>query len=712
MMTRGQLHTKPYRDLSSAAFMAALCAAVALLLSISFVNALGIFPEPFLTHIGALLNHPEYYKIFLAKNWLRALPFYLIPALFTIGAGAAAALWFGRIINPIKHLEGRKLLRGEEAHRASEFATKNEVKASGYGLKIHPNLQFARHQELTSFLFLAGQRGGKTQILSRLENAAWQRGDRTIAFDFKGDFTEITPPTADGAHPLIFMPWDGRKQNNAVWDIAADIDAIHKARSFAAGIVPVSEKDPLWGNAARALLVAVIVKLYTENGSNWGWKMLGEAAYLPVTDLKEIAEQYYPPAVAIVADAESKTTASVMVNLHAFLTPLFDLQTMWGDLSRRKLSLNKWLRNDNTKYKNLVIQGNAMHNLLSQALIKSMIETLVTILSDPAFPQSRDNRIFCLMDEFVQYGRIDSVRIIPELLASRGISLIISLQTIDSLESLYGKEIKGIFSSLFQTKIFGRIMGASDVKWVQEQVGKKLVSRPTRTFSGNGTNAVNISQGIVEEEKEVVTALGLSRLGMFSVGVGGKKSDIKDVYIRSMVLGHGNHLLEIEWPLWVHKKYRPAHIPLPSAKPQAQAKTEPSREVFEPSKAARAAASNSVMAQLPTETTPEAAHAAEATDNKIKSEMLEILSVNEPQKPTEITQNNEDAMQEIVGEVAQSSAIHVLAEAVGVPSIVFELAENLADLQAPITQDTDSNLVSQPTKKRIRKQVKYAHENT
>ena len=57
MITRGQLHTKPYRDISGAALMTALCAAVALLLSISIVNKLQIFPQPFLTHIGALLNH-------------------------------------------------------------------------------------------------------------------------------------------------------------------------------------------------------------------------------------------------------------------------------------------------------------------------------------------------------------------------------------------------------------------------------------------------------------------------------------------------------------------------------------------------------------------------------------------------------------------------------------------------------------------------------
>lgn len=710
MMTRGQLHTKPYRDLSSAAFMAALCAGIALLLSISFVNALGIFPQPFLTHVSTLLNHPEYYKIFLVENWQRALPFYLIPFTCTIAAGAAAALWFGRIINPIKHIEGRKLLRGEEAHRASQFATKNEVKASGHGLKIHPNLQFARHQELTSFLFLAGQRGGKTQILSRLEAAAWERGDRTIAFDYKGDFTEITPPTKDGAHPLIFAPWDGRRENNAVWDIASDIDAIHKARAFAAGVVPVSEKDPLWGNAARALLVAVIVKIYTENGSNWGWKMLGEAAYLPVSDLKEIAEQYYPPAVAIVADAESKTTASVMVNLHAFLTPLFDLQTMWGDQSRRKLSINKWLRNDNTKYKNLVIQGNAMHNLLSQSLIKSMIETMVTILSDPAFPQSRDNRIFCLMDEFVQYGKIEKIKVIPELLASRRITLVCAIQSIEQVEELYGREIKGIFASIFQTKIFGKIVGANDVKWVQEQVGKKLVSRPTRTVSGNGAGRVNVSQGIVEEEKEVVSALDLSRLGMFSVGEAGKKSDVKDIYIRSMVLGHGDNLLEFEWPLWNHKKYRPAHITLQFKKPQAQAKTEHPSEVFEQPKAAACAASTSNMAQQPTEITTEAAHAAEASDNTIQVEMLEILQVNEPQNPQEIDLNKDDATQEILGEVAESAVVHVVAETFGVPSIVLEVALNIADLQAPQTQNNQMDMLSQPLKKRIRKQRKYENE--
>lgn len=710
----------PYRNIGGALIMCTICSSSALLISSWCIDHLHIFNESFYAHLRTLLLNTSYYIDFLNHNKLRALAFYSLPVFSTFFVCTATWTYFGRVINPTIHIAGRRLLHGKEAAVSARRATAKEVRASGYGLRIHPALALAKHQELTSFLFLAGQRGGKTQVLSRVLEQSWARNDKTISFDMKTDFTVITPPTKNGIEPLLFAPWDARSM---IWNVAADVDELHKAKAFSAGIIPANDRDPMWSNAARALLVAIIMKQITMHGKKWGWEALGADAFLPIQDLKEIAELYYTPALAIVADAESKTAGSVMINLHAFLGPLFDLRAAWGGApSNRRVSLDKWLKNDNTKYRNIVIQGNMQHLQLSQALIKSMIETMVCILASPAFPQSRTRRIIFTMDEFVQFGKLDSIQIIPELLASRGCVLIVAIQSIDQIRKVYGNEITGIFGNIFQTKIFGRIVGANDLKWVQEQVGQRIVSTPSGSVSTSGGKST-VSKHFLKEEVQVVRAEDLESLGMISLGKLGRESKANEIYIRALVLGHGQDALVLEWPLWVHPKHRKDHIHktihvrpsdalvIPEeSKILADADASPNR--LQP--LAERAPTDSSLEILPAQTHDEIKD--EDATLELNREQLDtqttILNLfeNQPTVHNEYS-DKDDATQEAAGTIAGNAMTSVVSHAIGLPEPIIDIVENILDLSNEYDQESIGIIAHNTIKKKTRKPRKYGHQN-
>lgn len=703
--------SRPYRDWSGGLFMAALCAVVVAAVAFKGMQFAGVFPHPVLSHLkGAALmlagtDTGREYAAWLRQYPARSAAYYGIPLVLAAVAAWSAWGYFGRIINPLQHIRGRRYLRGEAAAKAATEATASDIRFSGQGLQIHPDLTLARHQELTSFLFLAGQRGGKTQILSRLLQQAWARDDKTLAFDFKTDFTEITPRSRGGKEPIIIAPWDAR---SVCWDIAKDVRTVDQARAFAAGMVPESGNDPMWANAARALLVAVIMRLIKTRGTEWGWLELGIDAYLPVADLKAVAEEFYPPAAVIVADEESKTTGSVMINLHAFLSPLYDLRSWTG----KKFSLDWWLRAEDTPYRHVIVQGNTEKHLLSQSLIKSIVETGVSILSGPAFPQNKERRIWWVLDEFVQFGRLPSIQKIPEVLGSRGCPLIIAIQSIDQIEQVYGREIKGIFGSIFQTKIFGRITGSSDVRWVQDQVEKRRISRLTRTVSGQGIGRANISHSFTEEDIDVITSQDLAGLGATSVGRKGVQSAAKDLRIRALVLGlgadengKGGDLLEFTWPLWQHNKYRAAHVPLTAARAGRPGAVTPPAPPAPP-----AGQPDDTNQQQPTQSfstvTPQATAEDLAYDDPALLIALTQQQVAAEPEPTTGKQDEESGEAALAEEIAVNQGAGAIADIAGIPGldIALEIVHEAAEMtEEPEGFGTLEITQKTATKKRKRK---------
>lgn len=461
-------------------------------------------------------------------------------------SAAVVAYRCAQLVDPHVHVDGRKRMQGKEAQREAELVSKEKAAVSGEELQIHESLTLARHQVMQSILLMAAQGGGKTQILWRIVNAAIAKNYKLVVFDLaKGDYTKSLPV----CHRLFALG----DQRSSVWAIWRDIKTLPDAESFARGLIPAGGDDPMWSNAARAVLVAIFMKLINERGAEWGWKELGEIAYLPLVELKEIAEKHYPPALSAVADAESKTSQSIIINLHAFLGPLYRFWLEWSNYDRpekREFSWIDWLNDDAREDRVIVLQSNAKDKGAATALIRSMMEVQVSHIASLEFEESRSRSIGWLLDELPQLGRLECLSTILEIGRSKGCAILaMAFQDIAQVRQIYPQGEDDKWLAMLGIRVFGQVKGGASQRFVLDQVGMRTVERPTDSVTGNAGGGYSVSKSWQRAEIPVIPQTDLEKLGPHTKGV------------RALVLGHGGDALELDWPYFSPPDLRPVKVP-------------------------------------------------------------------------------------------------------------------------------------------------------
>lgn len=253
-------------------------------------------------------------------------------------AGIVAGLYAGwKLSTPqdsLIHIRGRHFFKGSEAIKQAKHESKIEIKASGLGIFLHPQIPISIDRETRHMLVMGATGSGKTLVMWHLINQVTDREDRAIIYDNKGEFTSGIKKCT------LFAPWDER---SFAWDVGRDCINKQDARELAARLIPSNDKDPMWSNASRAILTGLIVSLQSMHGTQWGFQDLANLIPLPIDEIRNIIEQHNPEALRSVEE-ESKTTQSILINLSAFMAVIFDLANAWGDKPKEKrFSLRAWL---------------------------------------------------------------------------------------------------------------------------------------------------------------------------------------------------------------------------------------------------------------------------------------------------------------------------------------------------------------------------------
>lgn len=545
----------PRRDWAGALMMASIFFIASGAAGLYVSQQIGVFPDPATKHIKFLIYRiffgelygVDYFK-FLANNKIKSIEFYAPPLIFSAAAGWWAWSFFGRLRDPFFHVEGRRLKTGKAAEAEARRESRREAGFSGPGIQIHPALALAKHQEVGSIWISAAQGGGKTQLITNFQKEILDRGDKAIFFDLvKGDYTASLPGVS-----IFLAPWDKRSHR---WDIAQDLRTRADAQAFSSGMIPVSETDPLWGNAARSILVACILKLIGEQGTDWGWPDLARLIFeAQPGELEEAAAQFYPPALDNVRHPDSKTTQSIFKNFVTFCQPIFELAEFWNDPKAKRISLVRWLKDDETKARVIIIQGNQTFSTLTASYIRAICELLTSHVADPAFPESRERRIWWILDEFPQLGKIECLLKLLELGRSRGMAVILACQSASQIPRIYGREFAAVLKAMMGVRIFAKTIGDEEQQFVQAQIGKRVVERRQRAVSGQaGSGRVNLNDSWQRDEIDVIPSVDLEKLGVTTVK--GKP------YIRAIVVGHGSNVLQLDWPILKIKNIRKAIVP-------------------------------------------------------------------------------------------------------------------------------------------------------
>lgn len=419
-------------------------------------------------------------------------------------------------VEPVVHSSGGRLREGASAARA-EIKKETELSPTLFSVA---GLDFTQDRIRRSLSALGSTGAGKTQFIWSLIAGFRAAGFRMLIVDGpKGDYSQAMP-----GDPLIISPW----HRGPAWDIAADCPTRGHARELARSLIPVSEKDPLWGSAAGMILTAILCKLQsTCAAGKWGWGEIYDHITLPVEQLQPIAAMYYPPALQALQDAESKTTQSIMINLTAFMGDVFEMALAWRN-SREKFSFTEWWSAEpGTGPKVVILQGSAEFQSLASGYISSVINTLSRLTASPSFPESKTRRNVVIIDEMAQLQKLQGVEKFLEIGRSKGACAVFATQSPAQLRKVYGQDDYASWMGMIGTKAFLRTVGADDLAVVMREIGEREVFYQTQTTSGGigdlsgagaGSNR-SITTGWQRERVAVVREDQIKSLGPKKHGV-------------------------------------------------------------------------------------------------------------------------------------------------------------------------------------------------
>ena len=482
---------RPKVDHVGLMFMSALIVVLSALAGL-FAGVVHIFGPgnavPRMMHfISGALGHLPIFSIFLDES---PFPSSLFPFII-IGAGAGAALSaliykkeHARQSNPIRHISGPKLLSGPAGAKVLQRQIRKNFIVNG--IKIHPNVQTSQRLEIQHFMLIGATGGGKTTVLWQLLDQIVQRKDKVILYDVKSDFTQKL------AKRIVLAPWDKRSRR---WLIGKDITSEALAQAFAECFILPNPRatDPVWDNAARALLRCEIHKLIAEKSTHWTFSDLGkglEADLLVGVDdpkenmeaLQKFVRTYYPEAYQIVRDATSKATASVLFTQAGQLSPLIDICKLDGELAK----LNKkgfWLDQDSNGFLSddvevidpVILKRAGDSETWSRTFFSAFVNVAALKINGLGDKDPEKRRIWFILDEVPQLGKIPQATQFLETGRSKGVRMVLGLQNPEQIDKIYGKEDRATWENNTVTKIWFQDVGKDAKRWASESVGSRTV---------------------------------------------------------------------------------------------------------------------------------------------------------------------------------------------------------------------------------------------
>lgn len=446
-----------------------------------------------------------------------------VPAVsgLTVGGVIAWLLAQGEVRDET-HAGGAQLRKGR---RAAAQAARQESRLSTIQFNAG-GIDWTLDRIRRSFLILGSIGGGKTQVIWNILAGLVRAKYRLLIIDGpKGDYSSSIKTA------LRISPWHA----GPAWDIASDCPTRAHARELASSLIPVSDKDPLWGNAAGMVFTAILCKLQAERQSGWGWHDIYDNIILPVAELKAIAETYYPPAVQAVADAESKTTQSIVINLTAYMADVFEMALAWRNAETR-FSFSAWWKGEMAKGPRIVIlQGSGEFQTLAGGYISAIVNNLANLTASPSFPESKTRKHAIVIDEMAQLPRLAGVQKFLEIGRSKGCSAIFATQSPAQLKELYGDNQFTAWSGMVGTKVFVRISGHDDAMIALNEMGEREVYVPSITTTTGAGQAESVSRGWTKEKapvcrEEDLRDLGPADDGIHAIVVGVGKDPVQTVF--------------------------------------------------------------------------------------------------------------------------------------------------------------------------------------
>ncbi len=468
------------------------------------------------------------------------------------GVAFADALIHAPLSETVQTKRGRAITFGELARQAIRRFIASRGGDAG-GLWLLPHVRLSRKQEVRNILLLGGHGSGKTGWLRGLIEQLLERPGKTFILDVKGDMVAGLPTDEF----ILVAAADARSW---AWDAAADLRTRMHAAEFASKIVAAAEHDPMWADAARAILADLIVYLQKQP-EPWGWPELAELILSPPSQIKAALSSIEAPSATLItfnADSEeSRTVLSILTTLWvAALTQIVPLAEAWREVpADRRFSIREWTRQDGSLPDTLVFQKSAEYPELSSAIGAHIVDAIAAFVLSPDRAPADGGSYAMVLDEFPELGI--AAKRLPRLLAlgrEAGVTTIATLQDLGQLEEIYGEtQARLIEARLGIRCVLALEDGETTHRVCETWIGEREVRREREPTSQELRDGMRLAYETMEEPVIAPSAIA-DDLGTFERG--------GLLWSRAIVLGFAT-VAQVDIPLTIWPRRRAAFEPAP-----------------------------------------------------------------------------------------------------------------------------------------------------
>ena len=370
-------------------------------------------------------------------------------------------------------------------------------------------------EAVTHFLLCGTVGSGKTttiqlllqSIAPRFETAGG-KPEQLIIFDAKLDIIprlaalgfkppERLPAEAEkngGRSKLwILNPYDRR---SAVWKIAEAVQEPGNAWQFAMLLIPEERQTTAryFYDAARLLVVACILGLNKIRGPEWTFRDL-LCALDSEPHITKISAR--DPRAKIIADGikrDSKDFGGVMSTLATKLAVFEQAAALWHNNDQcEPLSIHEFLRSNG-----ILVLGHdpVLKDTLwpINALFLRAVTQEIMRLSETRTP-----RHWFILDEFRSMEQVDCIPQLLNLGRSKGVSVLIGVQSVAGLTDVYGEHRAEEILGLCTNKTFFRSGDPRTAQWASNYFGQsRIIENSWGESSGPGGVTSSVNSSIVD----------------------------------------------------------------------------------------------------------------------------------------------------------------------------------------------------------------------
>ncbi len=343
------------------------------------------------------------------------------------------------------------------------------AKAGGGQLSVG-GVPIPRAAEVEHILLSGATGTGKSTVMDSFLPKIRERGDRCFVIDLDGSFYARHGLPGD----LILNPYDAR---SVQWSPFAELVSDEDYRRIAEAMIPPAQDGGLNGDWIQygQGMVADLMRVMKQE-KDLRPRQLHH--WLTAASPQNLGDMLQGTTSAVLADSSNE---KFLGSVRGVTTPYIGyLDLLTSDVGG--FSVGQWIRDESNKgWLFLTYRQDQQAKLgafLSCVAAIAMLEAL-------SLPESRDRRLFFMLDELATLGPLNRVPDTLTKLRKHGGCVVLAVQVLAQLRAVYGADMAQAIVGNAGTKIILRQGDAETAKAWEAQLGEHEVRRWSESTSSN-----------------------------------------------------------------------------------------------------------------------------------------------------------------------------------------------------------------------------------